>query len=347
MDPHCTSRSPMRRYLVAMVLTCALTTFSIGLFGIRFGVWFSPAILADLQSIRPDSIALPFDLRYNSAFMLRRVAAIQPDIVAIGSSRASGFSAAAFAPRRFYNLCFTAWSVQQIADELKRVTSAAKPRIAIVTLDYFLFSDRWETSNADRAQIHGEPLRYFKASITHWVHSAWREPWILSNALRSPLLGTQALISKEGFGTDGAYRFSDDHIAKAKTQLNAQHLERAFFGGEAISPHQKDALEQLAALARSSDLTLIAIQLPILHDAVDFLDHDARYEPYAGLWRDFETDATRAWLAETGIHFFDLARSDIGNDASHFIDSVHLSEAGMRRVMDELNADPDFRRLIQ
>jgi len=341
------SAKSMRNYLVALSLTFALLTAPTAIFAAWLGVWFSPTILADLQANRPNGAALPFDLRYNAAFKLRRVAAIEPEIIVIGSSRAGGFTREAFAPSRFYNLAFTAWSVRQTAEELDRAMQASSPRVAIITLDYFMLGDQWEDAMGDRGQIHGEPLRYFKASASHLARTIWQKPWILTDVLRSPFIGTQALISREGFQADGAYRFSAAHIEGAKSLLNANNLVSSFPGGVAMSARQKQALEQLASLTAARHVTLVAIQLPILKDGVDFLDHDEQYHPYAGLWRDFETGATRAWLAQIGVHFFDLGRSQIGQDPANFVDAVHLSPAGMRLVMDELNAEPDFRRLTR
>ncbi|WP_257164699.1 hydrolase [Bradyrhizobium sp. SRS-191] len=336
----------MRTYLALVALCSTLIAVPLLTLATWFGVGFGPTALATLQAQWPDHIALPFDLRYYSAFKLRRIAAVRPEIVAIGSSRAGGFTAEDFAPRRFYNFGFTAWSARQVADELGRVTQVAKPNVVILSLDYFILVDEWERQTSDRKQIHDQPLRYFIASASHFARTLWERPEILN--LATSYLGIQAMISKEGFAADGAYHFAPDHIAAAaKTDLNARHLERSFFGGPEMSPRQKHELERIADWCKARHITLVAVQLPILKDAVDFLDHDERYYSNAGVWRDFEANETRKWLSQIGIHFFDLARSDIGASAENFIDSVHLSKTGMRRAMNELDALPDFRRLTR
>jgi hypothetical protein len=99
-------------------------------------------------------------------------------------------------------------------------------------------------------------------------------------------------------------------------------------------------------LARQRGIKLVGVQLPLLRAGIDFLDHNTSYGPRAGAWREFESAATRAWLAGLGIPLFDLARSLVDDDPANFIDSVHLSDRGMDKTMAELQADPAFRAAI-
>src|SRR6202012_1659324 len=95
---HCRGKptnAPMkitRRYL-AIVLTTAFVVgyiFPIGLFYAArpFGAAATIAQLAERQAKTPDLVFLPFDLRYNGAFKLDRIAEAHPDILCISSSRA-------------------------------------------------------------------------------------------------------------------------------------------------------------------------------------------------------------------------------------------------------------------
>ncbi|MET4419035.1 hypothetical protein [Bradyrhizobium sp. RT3a] len=73
-------------------------------------------------------------------------------------------------------------------------------------------------------------------------------------------------------------------------------------------------VEQIAVIARPRGIKLIAVQLPYLRDCIDFLDHQEGYRRFSGVWHEFESEATRAWLDAIGIRLFDLARSSIDDD---------------------------------
>ena len=93
---------PMRRYLVIMATTffILIATLAIPLvyFGSVFGALATPAQLAGRQLQRPETIVLPFDLRYNGAFKLQRVEQERPEIIWFSSSRAGEMSASLFMP---------------------------------------------------------------------------------------------------------------------------------------------------------------------------------------------------------------------------------------------------------
>jgi hypothetical protein len=91
--------------------------------------------LAAIQIKRPEAIILPVDLHSNGAFRLARVAEVQPDIIALDSSRAGGFRAAMFAPHRFYNLSLTGWTTEQMLDIFDRTTCQTRPRVVILEFD--------------------------------------------------------------------------------------------------------------------------------------------------------------------------------------------------------------------
>src|SRR4051794_39421662 len=114
------------RYL-AIVLTTAFVLgyiFPVGLFyAVRpFGATSTLSQLAERQAQTPDLIFLPFDLRYNGEFKLDRVADIRPDVLCISTSRAGTLQAASFKPYRFYNMSYTAWTTEQLADAFERAT---------------------------------------------------------------------------------------------------------------------------------------------------------------------------------------------------------------------------------
>ena len=296
---------------------------------------------------KPDAVILPFDLRYNGAFKVERVEEERPEIIFISSSRAGALRASMFKPYRFYNLSFTAWTTGQITDVFERATRNVHPRIAIVSLDYFLFTDDWERGySGTRSMIFDRPLRYLKSSLGDFVRAVAQHPTIFRDYLRSPsrLLGPEAIITQQGFRNDGSYLYSLGHIEQARLHdQTADFLVQSMPGAPKMSERQTAPLVRLSEIARQRGIKLIAVQLPYVRAGVEYLDHNEAYRRYSGVWRDFESDSTRQWLKSIGISFFDLAHSTIDDQSENFVDAYHISELGAVRVMQELLAQPEFR----
>ena len=331
----------MRRANCYLVVILALTS-------IAGAVLFFAA--RPFGSTSSDAIFLPFDLRYNGAYKLHSLPSHRLDILWIGSSRAATFRSNAFQPYSFYNMSFTAWTTDQIADVFERATRDTKPRVVILSLDYFLFTDAWEQANAgSRTMIYGQTWTYLRSSIADFLQTALKHPRILQKALfeAGPFVGTQALLQEEGFRRDGSYQFSASHIDDARQRhQTAETLVQAIPGGTEMSERQMAAIGRIAEMAKQRGITLVGVQLPFIRAGIDYLDHNESYRDYAGVWREFESDRNRNRLETLGIRFFDLARSPINDDKANFVDSYHVSELGALRVIQRLLDLPGFRAIF-
>ncbi|CCE00477.1 hypothetical protein [Bradyrhizobium sp. STM 3809] len=324
-----------RRYVAIVLAVVALFGLSVAGLAYRFDALTTPAQLAARQSDDPDSIILPADLRYNAAFKRARIAALAPDVIIIGSSRAGTLREAMFRPYRFYNAGFTAWTTQQLVDVFEHLTRGVRPRVVLVVLDYFMFTDAWdEAYGAQRAMVY-DPTRYVSFKLARLIR-----------ALPAPAPFAEQR-RPDGFRADGSYLYPQDFIDTARrTFQTAQRLVESAPGAPRMSERQKQPLRQLEALARDRNVRLIAVQLPYVRAAVDFLDHDEAYRPYSGVWREFESAETAAWLHRLGIPFIDLAHADIADDPLDFIDAFHPSEAGMAKALDRLARHPDVQAAL-
>jgi hypothetical protein len=346
--------SNLRRYIAIILML--IVALGVPLAGIivwhawPFDAIATPARLAHIQAQRPETIILPVDLRFNAAFKLPRVAEVQPEIICFGSSRAGGFRAGMFAPHRFYNMSYTGWTTNQVLDIFDRTTRQTHPRVVILELDYFLFANHWQQwFELPRTMIHDRPFRYAMESLGSYLRAAIKNPapFDAYRAAPSRFVGPESIRNEEGFRNDGSYENSNAHIASAQEHfLTTEHFIGTVPPDYEMSPRLQEPIERLAALARERGIKLVGVQLPLLRSGVEFLDHDQSYGPRAGAWRAFESPANRAWLASLGIPLFDLAHSPVDDDPANFIDSVHLSDSGMEKVMAELRADPAFRAAV-
>ncbi|NPU67678.1 hydrolase [Bradyrhizobium sp. 83012] len=343
--------NPARRYVTTVLAASALAGYlpPIGLFHAArpFGASMRLQDLADSQRDNPERILLPFDLRYNAAFKLARLEQERPEVIWISTSRAGTFRAALFAPYRFYNLSFTAWTTGQTLDLFERATQRQRPRIAILSLDHFLFADRWEEWFAITRKMHYDhPLTYLRSSLLDFARTATRRPAAFKDYVgtQSAFVGTQSIVQQEGFRNDGSYRYSPGHVADARSRfMNAATLADTLPRAAGLSSSLKQPIVRLAEMARSRGVKLMGIQLPFIRAGIDLLDRE-QYGPRGfGAWREFATAQTRDWLRQLGIPLFDLARLPMKDEDSSFVDAYHLADTGAAEVMLHLLSDPDFR----
>jgi hypothetical protein len=315
-----------------------------------FGASMTLSELADRQVKAPETVFLPFDLRYNGPFKLNRVAHERPDVLCISSSRAGTLRAEMFKPYRFYNMSFTAWTTEQIADAFERATRESPPRVAIISIDYFLFTNDWERSYAGtRTQIYGRSWDYLKSSIADFVRTYMKHPQVFRDYRNAPtaFIGTQSILGGEGYRNDGSYVYSQGHIADAREHFQtADMLVNSMPGAPSMSERQKAPLVRMAALAKQRGVKLIGVQLPFIRAGVDYLDHNEAYYRDSGVWREFESEQNREWLKSLDITFFDLGRSAIDDDRQNFVDAYHTSELGALRVVQQLLTFPEFRAIL-
>ncbi|MGJ4906722.1 hydrolase [Bradyrhizobium sp. HKCCYLRH2060] len=340
-----------RRYVTTVLATSALAGYLLptALFQLArpFGATRTLHELAESQRKNPEQIVLPFDLRYNAAFKLARLEHERPEVIWISSSRAGAFRAAHFAPYSFYNLSFTAWTTDQMVELFERATRQAPPRVAILSLDHFLFAERWEEWFALPRKMHYDfALAYVRSSVLDFARTAARNPTPFRNYSSAPtaFVGTQSIVHEEGFRSDGSYVYSPAHIADARSRyLNAETLAGSLPRAPGVSPRLEQPIARLAKIAKSREVKLIGVQLPFIRAGVDLLDREQSGPQGFGAWREFASKETRDWLQEIGIRFFDLARLTLEHETVSFVDAYHLAETGAARTMLHLLDDPDFR----
>lgn len=325
----------MRRYLISVVALLSTFVFCLLGFADYFHVLATPADLAQSQVRDADDIILPADLRYNAAFKLARIDQERPDVICIGTSRAGTFRDWMFKPYHFYNASFTAWTTSQLLDVFERSTREARPRVVIVAIDYFLFTDAWDKANGiERAMIYN-PLRYVLFKFRHLARS-WPSLTPFQDARR-----------QDGFRRDGSYAYPPGFVEVARKKFqSAEYFLKSTPGAAHMSERQMAPIVQLASLAQQRGIKLIAIQLPYVRSAVDYLDDNEAYRPWSGVWREFESERTATWLRNLGISFFDLAHSPVGADPLNFIDAYHPSETGAVKLLDVLAKEPEFQAAL-
>jgi len=135
---------------------------------------------------------------------------VQPDVVAIGSSRAMEVRGEFFNDR-FVTLGGSVGNLQNleaVADHLAR--SVAPPKLALVYVDPWLFNARY-TDN--QAAVPDFP-KFVSADMLWGSLKALRHGNWVRNSFKSPNLGIFALLNDEGFARDGSQYYLGTQTGK-------------------------------------------------------------------------------------------------------------------------------------
>ncbi len=329
--------------------------------GMATGAMMSAQSWARAQSRDPHLVVLPPYIKYWAPLKLARIAETQPEVIFIGTSRCQEFRSAMLRPYPAYNACLSAWTLRQNMELLRRVFAVSHPKIVILALDYFLFTDVWEDGyQVERAADYDPGYHQILHGIHDTLSAFWLHPRemfdIAPRAVLGPqyepqdhdrLLGVDAIRGGFGFRSDGSFLFSRGRFAQAATDAqNLSLFNQAFPGGPAVSPAQFEKLRDLATLVQQNGATLVGIQLPFFKNATEFLDQTADQPGYGGVWKEFESAEFRQKLAAIGIPFFDLARDPVSQDYRYFIDPAHPGEAAILCSLSHLLDNKDFVALF-
>jgi hypothetical protein len=326
--------------------------------GQRIGVTLTPPQIAEMQAA-DHRLIWAGPLQLYAMTKLDRIASSKPEIVLIGHSRGHQMRSAMFKPYSFYNFCPTIGSIDQITEMIKRVDDASHPRVIMFTIDYFMMTEQWPENITPKMAMsfeyywrdHFDGLIRLGTNIKN--HPLLFLEYLLNGGKSTAIDGfdlvtPESIRGNAGFRYDGS--FMVDTVSRAAASIKTRNpidgILSATPGAQHMAASQIQALRNLADVGRRRNITLVGIQLPILKSAVDYLDTNVSYRPYAGAWREFESEDTRRLFKELGITFFDLSRDSVTEDPRNFIDSGHPTEVAVLGSLVHLLDVPEFRAIF-
>jgi len=113
--------------------------------------------------------------------------------------------------------------------------------------------------------------------------------------------------------------------------------------GPTFDNEQIQAFERFVDFAREKNIRLIGIQVPFYAKILYGLNKD----PGAGIWREFRSDARKAYFESKGVIFFDFADMPEYRDMpEHFIDSIHPEPRIFRDILLRVLKDPRVKDIL-
>jgi hypothetical protein len=242
---------------------------------------------------------------------------------------------------------------------LSRLLRGCSPKVVIISIDYWMFADQWTGIEKTRSMQFDWWLLHKYRADRAFLRTLASQPSLLSSKIMPILngrpegaregltfLGIDGMLNEVGFRPDGSFLQPAHYKALARDDdkrfMGA--VINAFPGGRRYDQKQADQLERLATFAKSQDVQLFAVQLPLARSATRYLDTEKSYHRNAGLWRESHTDERRDMLHELGIPFFDLAR--LLDDNTDFQDAAHPTEKAMLKILLKLISEPEFHAAL-
>lgn len=296
------------------------------------GETWSMRALAQWHSNNPELLWRTRNPTQNLPYKLARVALLKPDAILLGNSHSVWVTSDTMRPYSFYNSGVTAWTFDQYFRYLELITARGyAPKVLFFNLDYFMFSDAF----ADPWQ-----RRFVPEPPTHWedlkatVDVLLTEP---ARLFRSMPYG--AVWAQRGFRADGS-GYETGLLSNDPKRVDLDIPEAP---GAGFDVRQITAFERFVSYAKSKGIALVGIAFPLYGTMLDALNRD----PHAGIWREFESDKTRAYFASAGILFFDYAdMAEYRDKPEHFHDSLHPDGVVTDDVMHRVLGDRRIQALL-
>ncbi|MCI7406444.1 hypothetical protein [Desulfovibrio piger] len=286
------------------------------------------------------------------AYKLALYAAVKPEVVVLGSSRA-GNVRAAFFERPFVNMAGAAADLESLRLLVDRMLAVHRPKVVLLGLDFW-----WLTAGAPA----GRPERIVQPSLldASTLRAPWR--WLvqgriapadmlapLQHRLRADRYGLEAQLRDTGYGPDGSLyegavldgrRPAPDH-AFARTLRELESGSGVWAGSLAPDRERLEAFAEICCRLRSRGIRTIVflppLATPVLGALADRNGGDAGW-----------LSALRQGLLDCGVESMDFSDPRVyGSGDCEMMDGLHGGDViGASLVRDMGDRQPWLRDML-
>jgi len=278
----------------------------------------------------------------------------EPEILAMGSSRANQWRSAMFRPQRFYNAGDSVYTFRDYSRMLGEFRTY-RPRMIIFSLDFFMFGHDWgrQFSTLSHSDLSGWNSPDTNSIRTGLLPTVLRGSLSLLPTLHDPLhgvpaLGLLAVRSGTGLRNDGSLQYGSRILFGQQTSLR-EYLGRVASGqspfafDDRIDAAKRQDFLEFVAQARKRGIRLVGISTAFAPPLVAALSRS----PHHGIWREFQRPEFAAWIRSQGVVYFNFTGLDsFGGRTDEFVDPVHPSEPAHIRMLLTMLRDPRFQSLV-
>jgi hypothetical protein len=325
------------------------------LVGIASGEFFPVRVVAWLQTLNPPSLYLPKFSDHAFAYKLQMVRQKRPEILAVGSSRATQWRSAMFkAP--FYNASQTVYTIAHLKRFLEELGPAV-PKVLIFPVDYGMFDAAWDGLYRNNLQTDLDPFDPSEVApiALPLLRALLTEPRSILRFQREglyhiPAIGLTAALQGYGFRMDGSVQYGDviagDYSRRLSYDENLARLREVglpFQNSPGMAKSKLDEFAAVASMAKSKGVSIIAVAMPYDPRIVAQLNASLEH----GIWREYRGQGFKDWMEKQGVLYFDFTDIDsFAGRTDEFLDPMHPSEPAYVRMLLKMVEDERARRLL-
>ena len=294
---------------------------------------------------------------------LRGTLDAQPQVLALGTSRALQFRAEMFTPAaRFFNAGRAVSKIKHLRLFLNQMPLGREPKVLILGLDQYFFNVNWDNlANDDYARVlaGARQLSAFEIVATHfrqvyedYASSKISLPMVTAAQPNAQRLGFTALSKNAGFRSDGSYRYPRDDNPQSPTWRDYHYkdtLDRIANGGFRFEPGAEVNAAAVAELklflaeCQRRNIRVIGYLPPYAHSIYKTMQDSGKFAYLAKI-----DPSIRPLFAALGYSLFDFSDlASVGASDAETLDGFHGSEkAYARMVLRMAQRDPELARYV-
>lgn len=279
----------------------------------------------------------------------------QPEIIALGTSRAMQFRAPFFKDATFYTTGGLGRSVDAMEEIFDRISSTYVPKIVILAVDWFWFNPNHSPAKvpsifgedhplSNRAYLYGSLYRELLKNEN--VRAQLVHPEIAVRDLigNRPTIGLMAGGKNIGFRPDGSFQ-SGEHILHHKstverfavTHRNIREGSDMFKWADQVDERELLKLASLIAKMRERGTHVIVLLPPFPNEIYQALMESKGHRDFI---LQFE-GSVRDLCAEQNVPFYDFSNMAwLGASDEEAYDGFHASERTYGRIVLQFESDP-------
>lgn len=281
----------------------------------------------------------------------------KPEVVAIGSSRVLQFRQSQFL-KSFVSMGMAANYPAEAEKLLDDILAVHKPSLVILGIDFWWGNPRWTHAlNFDHHALKGGELTpEALAAPMQWLVERKISPAIFFERLwnarpaatgASTMIGVQAIVSGNGFASDGSRHYSDVLYGRRPPEdPNFTDTERRistdsgqFKYGDAVSFERIESIRRFVLHLEKMGVTVVTVVPPVAPSVEAALRREGGKYAYVNEFLERIRNISKH-------HFNFFSAASLESDNCEFVDGFHGGDVVSARMAKEFSRYPELARYI-
>lgn len=280
------------------------------------------------------------------------------DVLALGSSRALQFRRSMF-DSSFYNAGYTINSLNDFEPFLKSVSKEKYPDYLIISLDQWMFNERWDNLKFETSQEMWSTSFTNTASFNTF-YKVYQDLFkgkyslgVMSDASEYTTVGLNARVNSKGFRNDGSMYYGSQIVKLINNDPTMRDYlfegtlgriksgNRRFEYGEKINSNALNKLNNFLEYCKDNDIHVISFLPPFAPKVYEHMLSTEKYGYMSELPHKLE-----ALFSSHNFEFYDYTYNQSISSDEEMIDGFHGGESTyLKMLIDMLNHESKLNKV--